>query len=154
MYPRDYVTSHWSGGTTTQLAISPEGARYTDRDFLWRISSAIVTVKESDFTLLPDYHRLISVLEGDMKLAHNGGEPVVLRPGDVHTFAGGDETHASGCCTDFNLMLRRGQADGRMEAVRLCKKSREWTLLQQAEAFLLYCVSGSRSEERRVGKEC
>ena len=32
----DYVTTRWSGGTTTQLAIAPEGAVYADRDFLWR----------------------------------------------------------------------------------------------------------------------
>ena len=25
----DYVTTQWSGGTTTQLAIAPEGAVYT-----------------------------------------------------------------------------------------------------------------------------
>lgn len=36
----DYVTTTWSGGTTTQLAIAPEGAVYADRDFLWRLSSA------------------------------------------------------------------------------------------------------------------
>ena len=37
-----YVTTLWSGGTTTQLAIAPEGAVYADRDFLWRLSSAKV----------------------------------------------------------------------------------------------------------------
>lgn len=30
----DQVTTTWSGGTTTQLAIAPEGAVYADRDFL------------------------------------------------------------------------------------------------------------------------
>ena len=34
-----YVTTRWSGGTTTQLAIAPEGAVYADRDFLWRTRS-------------------------------------------------------------------------------------------------------------------
>jgi len=41
----DYVTTTWSGGTTTQLAIAPEGAVYADRDFLWRLSSAGVELE-------------------------------------------------------------------------------------------------------------
>ena len=39
--PDQYIVSQWSGGTTTQVAIAPEGAVYADRDFLWRISSAV-----------------------------------------------------------------------------------------------------------------
>ena len=30
----DYVTTSWSGGTTTQLAIAPEGEVYANRSFL------------------------------------------------------------------------------------------------------------------------
>ena len=37
--PADYVTTAWSGGTTTQLAIAPKGALYAERSFLWRVSS-------------------------------------------------------------------------------------------------------------------
>ena len=60
----EYVTTSWSGGTTTQLAISPEGAVYADRDFLWRLSSATVELERSDFTPLPDYNRFLAVLDG------------------------------------------------------------------------------------------
>ena len=56
--PADFVTSTWSGGTTTQLAIAPEGAVYAERSFLWRVSSATVELETSDFTPLPDYNRL------------------------------------------------------------------------------------------------
>ena len=52
--PADYLTTSWSGGTTTQLTIAPAGAVYADRDFLWRVSSATVELDESDFTALPD----------------------------------------------------------------------------------------------------
>ena len=41
----DYATTNWSGGTTTQLSIAPEGAVYADRDFLWRRSSATVELE-------------------------------------------------------------------------------------------------------------
>ena len=67
--PADYVTTQWSGGATTQLAIAPKGAVYADRDFLWRLSSATVELDESDFTPLPAYDRVISTLRGDMVLA-------------------------------------------------------------------------------------
>ena len=38
--PEDYVVSTWSGGTTTQLGIAPQGAVYAHRDFLWRPGTA------------------------------------------------------------------------------------------------------------------
>ena len=78
--PKDYITTKWSGGLTTQLGIAPEGAVYADRDFLWRLSSATVEDTESDFTALPDYERLISTLEGTIELNHNGGEKLTLNP--------------------------------------------------------------------------
>ena len=140
--PADYVTTQWSGGATTQLAIAPEGAVYADRDFLWRISSATVTVKESDFTPLPDYHRLISVLQGEMTLTHNGGEPFTLHPYEVHSFEGSDHTHSWGQCTDFNLMLRRGQAEGAMEHLALAGERVTVPILPQTEELLLYCAEG------------
>ena len=64
--PSDYRVSRWSGGTTTQLCIAPEGADYAHRDFLWRVSSATVELEASDFTMLPDYHRWITTLEGTL----------------------------------------------------------------------------------------
>ena len=115
----DYAVSAWSGGTTTQLAIFPQEAKYADRDFIWRVSSATVDLEESDFTALPDYDRLIATLEGEIVLTHNGGAPLTLRPFEVHAFSGADATHSVGRCTDFNLMLRRGLASGTMEALHI-----------------------------------
>lgn len=115
--PEDYVVSTWSGGTTTQLGIAPQGAVYADRDFMWRVSSATVDLEVSDFTPLPDYDRLISTLEGEIDLTHNGGEVIHLTPYSVHGFDGGWETHCAGKCRDFNLMTRKGVCMGRMEAV-------------------------------------
>ncbi len=138
--PADYVTTQWSGGTTTQLSIAPRGALYADRDFLWRVSSATVELDESDFTALPDYRRYISTVRGEMTLRHNGGEALTLRPGDVHAFDGGDETHSAGRCTDFNLMLRKGKADGEMLSLRV---GADGATLRCAETTLLYCACGS-----------
>ena len=108
----DYQISQWSGGTTTQIAIAPQGALYADRDFLWRLSSATVDLDESDFTPLPDYHRLIAPLRGEMELTHDGGPLISLAPYQVHAFDGGADTHSRGRCVDFNLMLRKDRCVG------------------------------------------
>ena len=117
--PADYTVSDWSGGRTVQLSIGPEGEQYADRKFLWRISSATVELETSEFTALPDYERLIAPIRGEMILSHNGGEEILLRPFDVHRFDGADLTVSKGKCTDFNLMLRKGQVTGEMRAIRL-----------------------------------
>ena len=49
----DFRTSAWSGGTTTELFLYPEGGSYAARDFLFRISSATVDLEESDFQRCP-----------------------------------------------------------------------------------------------------
>ena len=113
----DYVTTSWSGGTTTQLAIAPEGAVYADRDFLWRLSSATVELDHSDFTPLPDYNRFLSVLEGGIQLKIDADEPVPVSPGKVVAFDGGVPVESWGQCVDFNLMVRKGKAKGSVEVL-------------------------------------
>jgi len=138
----DYTVSSWSGGKTIQLAIAPGDAVYADRDFLWRLSSATVELEESDFTALPDYNRWITPLKGDMVLSHNEGPEIDLQPYQVHAFDGADRTHSRGCCTDFNLMLRKGRCGGLIEelspASGTCFVPRA-----EAETLLLYCSEGS-----------
>lgn len=139
----DYVVSQWSGGTTTQIAIAPQGARYGDRDFLWRLSSATVDLDESDFTPLPDYDRLIAPLKGEMVLSHDGGAPVALSPYQVHAFDGGADTHSAGRCVDFNLMLRKGACQGKIYPVKLDGAgSRELDVPADGAELILYCVEG------------
>lgn len=139
---KDYVISKWSGGKTMQIAIYPAQANYADRDFLWRVSSATVELQESDFTSLPDYDRLIATLRGEILLTHNGGAPLPLGPFEVHAFSGADATHSTGCCTDFNLMLRRGMASGSMEPLRLTSDPCAFPTPCVGESVLLYCAEG------------
>ena len=141
---RDYRISDWSGGKTIQIAIAPADAQYSDRTFLWRLSSATVDLKESDFTSLPDYMRLIAPLRGEMRLTHNGGEAIDLEPYEVHRFDGADATHSWGRCTDFNLMLRKGACDGSVTAVS-GEFTEEKTLVPEpnSETVIVYCTEGS-----------
>ncbi|NLL36968.1 MAG: HutD family protein [Fretibacterium sp.] len=94
----------WAGGTTTQLAIWPEGADYASRRFDWRLSSARVELEESDFTPLPGFHRILMVLEGAIDLVHEGVRTVHLKAFDQDSFEGAWSTRSFGRCVDFNLM--------------------------------------------------
>lgn len=145
----EYLTTLWSGGTTTQLAIAPEGAVYADRDFLWRLSSAKVELEHSDFTALPDYNRLISVFHGELDMKIDQGERFHLEPLTVRSFDGGVPVESWGQCTDFNLMLRKGQAQGTAHSFTLSAGgSCDWTAPIPAPmeypnlTVALYCASG------------
>lgn len=140
--PGDYVTTRWAGGSTTQLMIAPPGAVYAERDFLWRVSSATVELDESEFTPLPDYRRFIATLRGDMTLSHDGGA-VTLHPGDIHEFDGGAATRSAGRCTDFNLMLRKGEAGGSLRSLDLTPGQAAFRVEDRAETVLLYCADGA-----------
>ncbi|MDO4785630.1 MAG: HutD family protein, partial [Fretibacterium sp.] len=94
----------WAGGTTTQLAIGPEGADYAARRFEWRISSARVDLDESDFTPLPGFQRILMILEGAVHLTHEGIREVDLGPFEQDSFEGAWKTRSRGRCVDFNLM--------------------------------------------------
>jgi len=143
---KDYTTSKWSGGTTTQIAILPRDANYADRDFLWRISSATVDLEESDFTPLPDYQRWISTRQGVLTLSQNGGTRIRLNPYEVFSFDGADSTHSWGSCTDFNLMLRKGKTEGKLSVLKLSEdESFNFELIPKWRHtdFIVYCAEGS-----------
>lgn len=148
----DYLTTRWSGGTTTQLAIAPEGAVYADRDFLWRLSSAGVELEHSDFTPLPDYDRLISILRGELELKVGKGERFPLAPYELYSFDGGVPVESWGMCQDFNLMMRKGACQGMAQALTLAPGSGlTWTaplpapLEFPARTLALYCGEGGLS---------
>ena len=148
----DYVTTTWSGGTTTQLAIAPEGAVYADRDFLWRLSSAGVELEHSDFTPLPDYNRLISVLHGELEMKIGDGARFGLEPFTLRSFDGGVPVESCGKCTDYNLMVRKDKCQGIAQSVALsdgatCRWTAPLAAPQEGTActLALYCVQGGVS---------
>ncbi|MGB7605149.1 MAG: HutD family protein [Lutisporaceae bacterium] len=102
------ATNKWAGGTTTQLAIYPESASYKDRDFIWRLSTAIVELEESTFTKLPGFDRYLMVLDGELKLVHNEHNYAVLKQYQQDNFEGAWDTTSYGSARDFNLMVKEG----------------------------------------------
>ncbi len=112
-------TKRWSGGTTTEIAIFPESALYEKRNFKWRISSARVEEEETNFTFLPGIWRKIMVIQGSLKLVHEGHHELELLPFEQDSFNGEWNTRSYGKVRDFNLMLSKG-VYGEIEHINLC----------------------------------
>jgi environmental stress-induced protein Ves len=98
----------WAGGTTTELFIFPENSTYSDRNFLFRLSSATVEAEKSDFTRLPGFSRLLMILDGKIEIHHKGKYSKVLKKFDIDEFQGSWETSSQGQAIDFNLMMAEG----------------------------------------------
>ncbi len=104
------------GGTTTEIAVAPEGASLSDFD--WRISMADVA-SDGPFSLFPGIDRTLSVLSGNgIALAFGSGSAVTLLPGSPpHAFAGDAAVVGQlidGPITDLNVMTRRGRVRHRV----------------------------------------
>jgi len=116
LHARNFKPHKWSGGTTTELFIFPEGANYKDLNFDFRLSTATVEVDASVFTPLTGVSRTLMVLNGEMSLNHNGHHSSKLGKFDVDQFKGDWLTASKGECTDFNLMTM-GQTKGGQEGI-------------------------------------
>ncbi|SMC79601.1 HutD/Ves family protein [Sporomusa malonica] len=147
----EQTTSNWSGGTTTQIAIYPKDAIYSEKNFMWRLSSARVDLEESTFTSLPGIWRLIMVLEGEMKLEHTGHHSVYLKPFEQDSFSGDWTTTSLGKVRDFNLMMAEG-CSGELMAIEIKEKTSSKMTIhnpnpdrysKMTSAF--YCVVGKLS---------
>ena len=127
-------------GRTREMAVHPSVAG--SDEFLWRVSIAEVD-SAAPFSRFPGIDRQIVLLEG-------AGFTMRLDDGQVHAlttplapfaFAGelGVEiTLAGGATRDFNLMLRRGQADGRVLPWLTAGEHR-----LEPSIVLIYCTRGT-----------
>lgn len=141
----DYSTSQWMGGNTTELAIYPKTSKYLDRNFIWRLSSATIDVEESDFSKLPDYNRVLMVLEGEVVLSYEGQRVARLKALEQDRFDGGWKTKSFGKITDYNLMVRKG-SEGYLDVIELEEANKEYTATEHTamafETHGLYCKEG------------
>jgi len=100
--------SVWSGGRTNQIYIYPPNSSLQDRDFDFRISSAIVEEEESEFTFFIGYDRALMVLNGEIEILHQDQYSKKLKQYEVDSFSGDWKTTSNGKVTDFNLIVKRG----------------------------------------------
>jgi len=140
-----FETINWSGGTSTQLYIYPEDAKYQARNFDFRISSAKVEVEQSSFTFLPGISRKIMILEGDITIAHQNHYTKKLEQFDLDAFEGDWKTTSMGKCTDFNLMTAKNTR-GELSFQQLLKQeSLDYAVDDDCEMVLIYVYSGKIS---------
>ncbi|MBR4862527.1 MAG: HutD family protein, partial [Firmicutes bacterium] len=141
----DYKSSQWMGGTTTELALFPQGTSYLDRNFMWRLSSAVIEKDESDFTRLPDYDRVLMVLEGEVVLSYEGERVARLKELEQDRFDGGWKTKSFGRITDFNLMVRKGM-EGYLDVLLPTGEKQQCGSTEESELSMathaLYCKDG------------
>jgi len=104
------------GGVTSQVAVHPQGAGLEDFD--WRISCAQVN-STGPFSSFPGIDRIIVILEGELSLAVEGREAVVLTPESAPWAFPGDALTSGGPLTDtvqdLNVMTRRGRCSARVQ---------------------------------------
>jgi len=147
---KQYKISRWSGGTTTELYIYPEGSLYCNRNFKWRLSSAKVKAEKSTFTSLPGINRLIMIIKGELFLNHEGHHNSLIKEFEQDRFSGDWTTTSCGKVTDFNLMMAQG-CNGKLEAILINRGESKDILLfnnLQAEEYhksteAFYMVNGN-----------
>lgn len=104
---QNYLTTSWSGGSTTQLYILPTGLSVKD-DFDLRISSATVCSGESEFSDFSGYKRFLTILQGGMFIKHADCPEQYLTQLQPLFFDGATPTYsrAEQDVVDFNIIWK------------------------------------------------
>ena len=100
----ELYTINWSGGTSTEILIYPECSSYAEKQFKWRVSTAKIEKEKTIFTKLPGYSRRTMVLEGNLRLEHQGHHTSNLPPYAQDRYEGEWHTTSEGMVTNLNLM--------------------------------------------------
>ena len=104
---KDYKINYWVGGETSELYIYPEGSNLKERDFDFRISSAVCNEGENKFSDFSGYIRYITPLNAELELLDEG-KKINLKPFEIYQFDGSDEVISKSQVKDFNLILKKG----------------------------------------------
>jgi len=137
---KNLITKNWSGGKTKEFYIFPEDKLYENRDFDFRISSATVEIDESIFTNLPNYNRILMILEGELFIEHINHHSIDLKRFDIDEFSGEWETHSKGKVTDFNLIMNKN-LNGKIKLRKTFGKYN--TAKETNEILVFYCYEGT-----------
>ena len=133
----DWKVSKWSGGTTSELYISPANSSFKLGDYKLRLSIASVEVEESTFTPLPGVSRTLTVLTGILKLEHKNQHSAILKPYEQDSFLGEWTTRSRGKVKDFNVMTK-----GSTKSTVVCIQSSKNNLAIPANG-ILFITEGS-----------
>jgi uncharacterized protein len=140
------------GGSTTEIAIAPQGATFEDFD--WRISLATIS-QSGPFSTFAGIDRTLTLVSGpgvvldvgnERQVALSEREPTVAFPGEAQVAA----TVSSGATTDFNVMTRRAACRHQLERRQVRDFS---TLERRSDVTIVFLAEGeslylSSSKER------
>jgi environmental stress-induced protein Ves len=101
---KDCTAAIWSGGLTCEYMIYPETARYSERDFVFRISSATIEKVPSEFTKFKGYHRYLVMLDNRLDIEVNK-EKKKYKKYEIMEFNSDDEVTSYTKGIDFNWMV-------------------------------------------------
>ncbi|MDO8702135.1 MAG: HutD family protein [Undibacterium sp.] len=149
---QDYRAMPWKngGGSTTELAIFPQGASLDD--FVWRLSTAHVNMP-GPFSHFAQIDRSLAILSGEGLILHSHDGDELKASVTLHTdslpyrFAGETPIHAELCggpVVDLNLMTRRDVCQHFMQ--RLTSGEHDVDAAD-AQQVLLYCAAGDATLE-------
>ncbi|WP_316634083.1 HutD family protein [uncultured Flavobacterium sp.] len=96
--------SIWSGGLTYEYMIYPKTANYTDRGFVFRISSATIEQVPSEFTKFKGYYRYLVMLDNCLDIEVNK-EKKIYEKYEIMEFNSDDEVTSYTKGIDFNWMV-------------------------------------------------
>ncbi|MCD6068844.1 MAG: hypothetical protein K0S33_3670 [Bacteroidetes bacterium] len=152
--PDKQVTTDWSGGSSTQLAIFPFESDFKEQTFIFRISTATTNTQNSVFTSFPGYQRLLMVLEGKLHLDHTDQYTTALQPFDVDHFYGGWETKAEGQVRDFNVIFSEKDTEKAiLEKKEISKGEAQLVSLQEFDFVGVFMLSGKTEAAETVLQE-
>lgn len=138
-------------GTTTQLAVHPQGA--DSNAFEWRISIASLT-GTAPFSAFEDVERCLAMLEGEVTLLREAQPSITLTPVSLPlTFSGSEPItgRVEGAALDLNLMYRPARWQATLRKIDLhdtARLSGDVTMLC-ALAPMQLDVAGRRIELER-----
>ncbi len=147
----DRTTTHWSGGTTSELFIYPEGSSFSTGDYDMRISLATVEKSPTVFTKLEGVTRTLMVLEGSQLLEHENMHTAELNVFQQDTFSGDWNTKCIGTSINFNVMCKNKQFV-RVQSIPLVKDMKGKLDLVDTLVFL-YLKEGSITIDGKLIKK-
>lgn len=138
-------TKKQTWGETREIAVFPYDTKAMEEDILWRITKDTIEEEEAKLICFPGYDKVLTVLEGDVVLAHEGERVARMRAGEQDSFDGGMRTKSFGKITGYSLILKK-ENQGILEWI---KAENQGKTLMPADFFryknqmwTFYCVKG------------
>jgi len=95
----------WDGGKTFEYYLSPIDAKYSERNFDFRISSATIEKTPSNFTQFDHFHRYLVMLDNELKINRNELNESYQRA-TLFEFPSSDKIVSFSLGNDFNWMVK------------------------------------------------